>query len=50
MEDVIVPNDVTMSQEELHAIVSSKTDVEEKDVKLVIDSFIDLFLHKLKLK
>ena len=50
MEDVYIPNDITMSQDELCSIVSANTDVEEKEVKLVIDGFIDHFLKKLKLK
>ena len=50
MEEVIIPNDITMSQEELCSIVSAKTEVDEKEVKQVIDGFIDHFLKKLKLK
>lgn len=50
IEEVFVPNDITMSQDELCSIVSANTDVEEKEVKLVIDGFIDHFLKKLKLK
>jgi nucleoid DNA-binding protein len=50
MEDIIeVTNDIIMSQKELCAIVSANTKVDEKEVKLVVDSFIDLFLKKLKL-
>jgi len=48
--EAIVTNDITMSREELCSLVSNKTEVNEKEVKLVIDSFIDLFLKKLKLK
>jgi len=48
--EAAITNDITVSQEELCSIVSAKTEVDEKEVKLVVDSFIDLFLKKLKLK
>jgi len=41
--------DIILSKDELFAEVSSKTDVPEKDVKTVMDAFIQLYLKKLKL-
>ena len=50
MEDVLESNDITLSREELYSIVSSKTGENFKDVETVMESFINLFLKKFKLK
>ena len=41
--------DIILSQEELYMEVASRTKINEKEVKKVLESFIDLFLKKLRL-
>jgi len=42
-------NDLIMSKEELALIVSNKTGVNEKEVSLILEKFIELFLTRFKL-
>lgn len=48
-EEVIENPGIDLSPEELCSIVSTKTKVDEKEVKLVLDSFVDIFLKRFKL-
>lgn len=49
INEVVETKDVVLSKEELCSLVSTKTKLEEKDVKKVLDSFIDIFLKRFKL-
>ncbi len=42
--------DVTMSKDELYSAVSQRVNLEEKEVKSIIDAFLEHFLVQFKLK
>ena len=42
--------DIIISRDELYSEVSAKTDIDEKEVKIVMEGFIDHFLKQMKLK
>jgi len=47
IEDSVV---ITLSKDDLYEEVSLRTNISTEEVRAVIDSFIDMFLKKLKLK
>jgi len=49
LPEIKEPIDITLSQDELFAEVASNANVSEKEVKTVMDTFIQLYLKKLKL-
>jgi len=49
LPEIKEPIDITLSQDELFAEVATNANVDEKEVKIVMDTFIQIYLKKLKL-